>query len=575
MAISKEIKDYIDCSLKNLKIKNSIANGSRKEGSEIGENSIISGVNNISDAPYSAAIGSNNEVYFNANSAMALGEGTKAYSKYQLVHGKYNDLDANNIYAHIVGGGEYDNPKNIYTLDWKGNAEFAGSIKTNSFPETDNSLINLKFFNSNIPIKFFPYTEVDDDVINIYVNDLDPYTIYKVKMEKMYSKINFVTRINGMDVIFLSSDSSINKYNMFVSSKNNTDMTFIVNSVMYKIDLTTGRVIKKYDKTFAGPGTGVGEEGVISLIDDSATVDPNKTWSTYKLTNEFGQLTNALNKAFNRVEIEDKYIVFYNDNTELDKIEIFKLLSLSKGNPGQILSIGPDGKTVWIDNTSGTGGVNSLSDLSYNNSSYPNITNAQQALDELLYAPPSITSLTSNPKAGNFEIGSTIIAPITFNWTVNKSIVNQILSDIGNVPIDTFTAQCDNSITNNKVFTLTVSDGKKSASRSLGFYFKHPKYWGASIIPDLYDNNFILNLSGYELSDSKASKFTVNASINQYIYFCIPSSWGTPIFNVGGFDGGFYKITELNFTNKSGHTEAYTIWRSDNQNLGSQTITVK
>ena len=47
MAISKEIKDYIDCSLKNLKVKNSIANGSRKEGSEIGENSIISGVNNI------------------------------------------------------------------------------------------------------------------------------------------------------------------------------------------------------------------------------------------------------------------------------------------------------------------------------------------------------------------------------------------------------------------------------------------------------------------------------------------------------------------------------------------------
>ena len=109
----------------------------------------------------------------------------------------------------------------------------------------------------------------------------------------------------------------------------------------------------------------------------------------------------------------------------------------------------------------------------------------------------------------------------------------------------------------------------------MGFYFKHPKYWGASVIPDSYDNNFILNLSGYELSDSKASKFTVNASINQYIFFCIPSSWGAPIFNVGGFDGGFYKITELNFTNKSGYAETYAIWRSDNQNLGSQIITVK
>ena len=576
MAIPNELKRYIDTILKDLKVTNSIANGTRLPGSEVGVNSLISGTNNAAQAPHSAAIGSNNEVSKEANSAVALGEGTKAYSDFQLVHGKFNDLDANNIYAHIVGGGKYNEPKNIYTLDWEGNAEFAGSIKTNAVPETNNSLINLEYFNSNIPIKFFPYTELDDKTVNICVNDLDPYTIYKVKMERPYTKVNFVTRVDGMDVIFLSSDSSINKYNMFVSSKTDTTMTFIVNSVIYEIDLITGRVIKKYDSAFAGPGTG-GEGGSITnLIDDNAIIDPNKTWSSKKLTDEFGKLVTALNGAFAKVNIENNNIVFYNnDNVELSRINIFDLLSSTPGYPGQILSIDSDGNTIWVDKPE-SGGVDNLSDLPYSNPSYPNITNAQQAFDELLYTAPSINSFTSVPSVREYEIGSTIIAPITFNWSLNKAVVNQTISDIGNIPVGTFTAQYNTSITSNKTFTLTVSDNKnKTATRSITFSFMYPKYYGAVVEPDIYDNDFILNLSGYKLASSKNGTFNVNAGTNEYIYFCIPTKWGTPTFNVGGFDGGFFKVAEINFTNNSGHTEPYSIWRSDNLSLGSQSVTVK
>lgn len=576
MAIPNELKRYIDTILKDLKVTNSIANGTRLPGSEIGVNSLISGTNNAAQAPHSAAIGSNNEVSKEANSAVALGEGTKAYSDFQLVHGKFNDLDANNIYAHIVGGGKYNEPKNIYTLDWEGNAEFAGSIKTNAVPETNNSLINLEYFNSNIPIKFFPYTELDDKTVNICVNDLDPYTIYKVKMERPYTKVNFVTRVNGMDVIFLSSDSSINKYNMFVSSKTDTTMTFIVNSVIYEIDLITGRVIKKYDNAFAGPGTG-GEGGSITdLIDDNAIIDPNKTWSSKKLTDEFGKLTTALNGAFTKANIENNNIVFYNnDNVELSRINILDLLSSTPGYPGQILSIDSDGNTIWIDKPE-SGGVDNLSDLPYSNPSYPNITNAQQAFDELLYTAPSIVSFTSVPSVREYEIGSVIIAPVIFNWSLNKTVVNQVISDIGNIPVGTFTAKYNNSIASNKTFTLTVSDNKNNtATKSITFSFLYPKYYGAVVEPDVYDNDFILNLSGYKLASSRNGTFNVNADTNEYIYFCIPIKWGTPTFNVGGFDGGFFKVAEINFTNNSGYTEPYSIWRSDNLSLGSQSVTVK
>ena len=576
MAVPNELKRYIDTILKDLKVTNSIANGTRLPGSEVGVNSLISGTNNAAQAPHSAAIGSNNEVSKEANSAVALGEGTKAYSDFQLVHGKFNDLDANNIYAHIVGGGKYNEPKNIYTLDWEGNAEFAGSIKTNAVPETNNSLINLEYFNSNIPIKFFPYTELDDKTVSICVNDLDPYTIYKVKMERPYTKVNFVTRVNGMDVIFLSSDSSINKYNMFVSSKTDTTMTFIVNSVIYEIDLITGRVIKKYDNAFAGPGTG-GEGGSITdLIDDNAIIDPNKTWSSKKLTDEFGKLTTALNGAFTKANIENNSIVFYNnDNVELSRINILDLLSSTPGYPGQILSIDSDGNTIWIDKPE-SGGVDNLSDLPYSNPSYPNITNAQQAFDELLYTAPSIISFTSVPSVREYEIGSVIIAPIIFNWSLNKTVVNQAISNIGNIPVGTFTTKYNNSIASNKTFTLTVSDNKNNtATRSITFSFLYPKYYGAVVEPDIYDNDFILNLSGYKLASSKNGTFNVNAGTNEYIYFCIPIKWGTPTFNVGGFDGGFFKVAEINFTNNSGHTEPYSIWRSDNLSLGSQSVTVK
>lgn len=57
---------------------------------------------------------------------------TTATGQYQHVQGKYNVEDTENKYAHIVGGGGYRNPKNIHTLDWEGNSEFAGDVKANA-----------------------------------------------------------------------------------------------------------------------------------------------------------------------------------------------------------------------------------------------------------------------------------------------------------------------------------------------------------------------------------------------------------------------------------------------------------
>lgn len=57
----------------------------------------------------------------------AEGYHTTAIGEYQHVQGKYNIADTTN-YAHIVGNGSEDEPSNAHTLDWEGNAWFAGNI---------------------------------------------------------------------------------------------------------------------------------------------------------------------------------------------------------------------------------------------------------------------------------------------------------------------------------------------------------------------------------------------------------------------------------------------------------------
>lgn len=86
-----------------------------------------------------------NTRFNHANGDFSVAEGTytRASSKYQHVQGKYNIEDSSNIYAHIVGNGTSDTARsNAHTLDWSGNAWYAGSIEGKSLilpSSTENS----------------------------------------------------------------------------------------------------------------------------------------------------------------------------------------------------------------------------------------------------------------------------------------------------------------------------------------------------------------------------------------------------------------------------------------------------
>lgn len=85
----------------------------------------------------------------------AEGYHTKANSDYQHAQGKYNIEDTNDTYAHIVGNGVSDTERsNAHTLDWSGNAWYAGKVSGGTVEspapvENDNDYVTKKYFDEN------------------------------------------------------------------------------------------------------------------------------------------------------------------------------------------------------------------------------------------------------------------------------------------------------------------------------------------------------------------------------------------------------------------------------------------
>lgn len=578
---------------KNVRINNELTVGSRLQDSIIGDNSFTAGINNAARSEHSIAMGSNTEAGSNSapengNGAVALGEGTKAYSKYQLVHGKFNESDSNNIYAHIVGGGDSHVPKNIYTLDWEGKAWFKKGI---TIGENNEEVITKEFFNKEVFIKPFPATKVDEETIEVFANDFEPYTVYKVQLDNEYDKINFYVKLSdGTKIPFLQTDSTVNKYNMFVSEKTESEVEFIVNSVMYHINLNTGNVSRVIDKDFAGPSLGDGSITTGGALINDEIVDRNYAWSSHKISEE-------LKNDFNQVHIANGELVFSRNGEVISSVRLpgldtdgypideeaimrwnSKLDSPSSGGrAGQVLTLSDDNMTpVWADPIGGDSGLTtSASQVSYIYGD--DIKTVQDALNKLLYKEPVIHNFTADKSFGTYELGQVIEPPILFSWnyTCYADLASITITDIEN-PNNNNGVYTVGPIDNNKYFTLTITDvngGRATLTRS--YSFKQAVYYGVSLEPRTYNAGFVKGLAKKTLTLSNDMTLDFKADSGKYIYYCAPTEWDDPIFSSGGFDGGFEKIEEVLVSNDYGKEALYGIWISDNHSLGNVTIKVR
>lgn len=82
------------------------------------------------------------------NYSFAAGYNTVASGSYNHVIGKYNVEDEMSNYISIVGNGDETTPSNAHTLDWDGNAWFAGDVTTASGASLNT--LNSKFASSNL-----------------------------------------------------------------------------------------------------------------------------------------------------------------------------------------------------------------------------------------------------------------------------------------------------------------------------------------------------------------------------------------------------------------------------------------
>lgn len=94
-----------------------------------GTGSHAEGVNTEASGMYSHTEGSSTVA--KGFQTHAEGSGTIAAGSDQHVQGRYNIEDASFKYAHIVGNGDSTTRSNAHTLDWSGNAWYAGDISAN------------------------------------------------------------------------------------------------------------------------------------------------------------------------------------------------------------------------------------------------------------------------------------------------------------------------------------------------------------------------------------------------------------------------------------------------------------
>lgn len=201
----------------------------------------------------------------------------------------------------------------------------------------------------------------------------------------------------------------------------------------------------------------------------------------------------------------------------------------------------------------------------------------RQLIDDLAYTAIAFASASAT-NATN-EIGS-IVTETVIVWSFNKEPKTQTIkfgSEVAEVLDKSIRSKTysGKTIASNTSIVITATDERDTqASRTLNITFQPRAYWGVAQNKEIYDSADILALSESALTSTRTRNINVNAGEGEHIIYAIPSSFGTPTFKINGFEGGFVKVGTINFTNASGYSQNYDVYKSVNPNLGSTQVVV-
>lgn len=188
---------------------------------------------------------------------------------------------------------------------------------------------------------------------------------------------------------------------------------------------------------------------------------------------------------------------------------------------------------------------------------------------KLNYTPMDILTLTNT--VNSVEIGSTVTS-ITFNWSRNK--VPQTLSfnqGIGSITPALLMYTASVNLSANTTYTLTATDGTdfpgNTDTASTTVSFSHRAYYGTSAAETL-DSAGVLALANKPFASSRARSFSLDGG-GKYFYYVYPASWGNASFTVNGLQSTAWVKSTLNFTNASGNTTSFNVYRSSTVQNGT------
>lgn len=196
-------------------------------------------------------------------------------------------------------------------------------------------------------------------------------------------------------------------------------------------------------------------------------------------------------------------------------------------------------------------------------------------LDDLEYKPITIISFTNNLNTVEVSVSS---KTATLTWSLSKDpktlkIDNSVIS--GATAKGSTTKTINGSFIGSTKYTLSVTDAKNNTvSSTTTVNVFNRIYYGAAELPGSLNDSFVKGLAKSELSNSKGRSISLTALAGQYYFYCIPTRLGSCKFAVGGFSGGFDKVATIPVTNSSGYQETYDVYRSNNANLGTNTIVI-
>ena len=154
--------------------QNSHAEGNWSEATAMSAHA--EGTYTVASGKHSHAEGRESEA--RADYSHAEGRYTFASSECQHAQGKYNIEDAENTYAHIVGNGSSNTSRsNAHTLDWDGNAWFAGDVYVGSTSGTNKDEGSVKLLKEGDAVtKSYVDDRIDIARITTASENLNNYT---------------------------------------------------------------------------------------------------------------------------------------------------------------------------------------------------------------------------------------------------------------------------------------------------------------------------------------------------------------------------------------------------------------